>query len=159
MKLLEPLLGEWSVESTFPIPDKGHMTVEPALNGRYLLQRTTIPVPEAPNSVCMISYDADADAFIQHYFDSRGVTRTYEMEFGGGAWSLFRRKPDFSPLDLHQKWTSTISEGGDRIEGTWWASDDGEAWTKDFDLLYARTAASGPTAQGNRSEPGRIGYR
>jgi hypothetical protein len=50
-------------------------------------------------------------------FDSRGTARLYAMTFDGRTWTLERTKPDFSPLDFHQRFVGSISDDGATIDG------------------------------------------
>ena len=112
-----------------------------ALDGRFLVQRTEISIPEAPNSISIIGADPRGDAYAQHYFDSRGVIRVYAMTFEDGVWTLLRDSPDFSDLSFWQRYTGTFSEDGATIDGHWEMShDEGATWEKDFDLVYRRVA-------------------
>ncbi len=142
LERLEAFVGEWRVEApAFPLPpeiaDAARMSFEWTLGGAYLLQRSSIPVPEAPDSLSVIAPDA-GDGYTQHYFDSRGIVRIYAMTFDGRDWTLERRTPDFSPLPFHQRWVGQISADGDTISGRWEASPDGNDWELDFELAYHR---------------------
>ena len=142
LERLEAFVGEWRVEApAFPLPpeiaDAARMSFEWTLGGAYLLQRSSIPVPEAPDSLSVIAPDA-GDGYTQHYFDSRGIVRIYAMTFDGRDWTLERRTPDFSPLPFHQRWVGQISADGDTISGRWEASPDGDDWELDFELAYHR---------------------
>jgi hypothetical protein len=64
----------------------------------------------------------------QHYYDSRGVARVYEMSLADGAWKLWREAPGFC-----QRFSGVLSDDGTRIDGAWQKSDDGAEWTHDFD--------------------------
>ncbi len=112
--------------------------VEWLSGGQLLLQRWQVPVPEAPDGIAVIGPDRDGEAFLQHYFDSRGVVRLYEMSFTDGVWKLWRTKPDFSPLKFSQRFNGTFGNGGETIAGRWETSTDGTAWEHDFELIYAR---------------------
>ena len=81
-----------------------------ALDGQFLLQRTEISVPEAPDSLTIVSVDLRTGAYTQHYFDSRGVVRLYAMSLADGVWTLTRESSDFSPLDFRQRFTGTFSD-------------------------------------------------
>ena len=112
-----------------------------ALDGRFLVQRTEISIPEAPNSLSVIGADPRGDAYAQHYFDSRGVVRVYAMTFEDGVWTLVRESPDFSDLSFWQRYQGTFSADGATIDGHWEMShDEGATWEKDFDLVYRRVA-------------------
>ena len=105
----------------------------------FVIERWTVPVPEAPDGLAMIGWDGGRGTFLQHYFDTRGVARVYEMSFADGVWKLERTKPDFSPFEFSQRYTGTVSRDGKRIDGAWEIANDHKTWQKDFDLdLHAR---------------------
>jgi hypothetical protein len=143
---LEPLIGTWSMAIVMPgdnrpaeLPDLGaRATFEWLGDKAFVIERWTVPVPEAPDGLAMIGWDAGRGAFLQHYFDTRGVARVYEMSFASGVWKLWRTKPDFSPFEFSQRFTGTLSSDGKRIEGTWEIANDHTTWAKDFDLIYTR---------------------
>ena len=108
--------------------------------GRFLLQRWEVPVPEAPDGLAVIGFDEGRGTYLQHYFDSRGVARVYEVGFEDGVWTLSRTKPDFSPLEFRQRWTGTFSPDGNTITGRWEICHDGTTWEPDFDLRWERVA-------------------
>jgi hypothetical protein len=105
---------------------------------QFLVQRWEVPIPEAPDGIAIIGFDAGRDTYLQHYFDSRGVARVYEMSFSDGVWKLWRESPDFSPLDFRQRFEGTFSDDGRTIAGRWEISGDGSSWEHDFDLTYTR---------------------
>jgi hypothetical protein len=107
--------------------------------GPLLLQRSAIPDPNVPDTICVVVPESTGQ-YRQHYFDSRGVARLYEMTFDGMTWTLLRNKPDSSPLDFHQRYVGRLSDDQSTIEGEWQRSDDGRAWSRDFGLEYRRIA-------------------
>jgi hypothetical protein len=117
---------------------RGDATFEWALDRQFLVHRSEIPVPEAPDALSIIALAADGQAFTMHYFDSRGVVRLYAMTFSDGVWTLARDAPDFTPLPFHQRFTGTFSDDGDAIDGRWETSGDGTSWELDFELAYTR---------------------
>jgi hypothetical protein len=142
-------VGEWIVEVRFPGGEpapavtteegpQARSRFEWALDGQFLLQRTEVPVPEAPDSLTIISVDLETGAYTQHYYDSRGVVRLYAMSLAGGVWTLTRESPDFSPLDFRQRFTGTFSQDGNTISGAWEKCFNGAGWEHDFDLTYRR---------------------
>ncbi len=142
MKRLEPLVGEWEVEAVFPsrpneVVSGGRSVFEWMRGGQLLIERSEAPDP-FPQSISIIAFDPDKDAYTQHYFDSRGVIRLYAMSFNDGVWTLLRTSPDFSPLDFSQRFRGTLHDNGDTIRGAWETSDDGSHWKLDFDLTYRR---------------------
>lgn len=134
---LSALVGEWDLTVDLPGAEHvvGHVACEAM--GDVLVQRTTVPAPEAPDSCCVV-VTADDGSLVQHYFDSRGVARLYAMTFDGRTWTLERSKPDFSPLEFHQRYIGTVSDGGSTITGEWQSSRDGQQWTRDFGLVHTR---------------------
>jgi hypothetical protein len=135
---LEPFVGEWEVAVGLPGAPTARSTFEWALGGQFLVQRTEVPIPEAPDGLCIYRVDLDSGAYQQHYFDSRGVVRIYEMTLEDGVWRLERHKPDFSPLPFHQRYVGRFSADGQNIEGAWEKSDDGAGWKLDFSLDYTK---------------------
>ena len=143
---LAPLIGEWSMAMVMPgeetpdeLPDVGaRVTFEWMGEKAFVLQRWTVPIPEAPDGLAVIGWDEGRGTFIQHYFDQRGVARLYEMSLDNGLWKLERRKKDFSPFEFSQRFTGTVTDDGKRIEGTWEVAHDHKGWEKDFNLIFTR---------------------
>jgi hypothetical protein len=137
---LEPFVGRWKVQATFPGAEPSrfgaYTTFEWELAGTFLLQRAGVPdVPEAPDVLAVIA--PHGDGYTQHYFDSRGVVRIYAMTFEDGVWTLLREKEDFSPLDFRQRFVGEFSDDGDSITGRW-ETGDGDGWKLDFEMTYIR---------------------
>jgi hypothetical protein len=105
--------------------------------GEILVQRTTVPVPQAPDSCCVVVCQNDG-SYIQHYFDSRGVARLYEMSFDGTTWTLERTKPDLTPLEFKQRFVGTFTGDNVTIAGEWSSSGDGDTWNRDFGMTHRR---------------------
>jgi hypothetical protein len=142
LERLEPFIGEWRISApAFTLPpelaDRARTTFEWTLDRTFLLQRASVPVPEAPDGLMVIGAD-EGDGYTQHYFDSRGIARLYAMTFDGRDWTLERHAPDFSPLPFHQRWLGTFSDDGNAIHGRWETSPDGRDWELDFELVYQR---------------------
>jgi hypothetical protein len=96
MERLSPLVGQWRVETSLAPPGeiRAITTFEWALGGQFLLQRSELDHPDAPDALCVIGVDGDTGGFTQHYFDSRGVVRMYAMTFEAGVWTPRREAPD-----------------------------------------------------------------
>jgi hypothetical protein len=137
MERLAPLVGEWTLEASLAPEMTGRCVFEWVLGGAFLMQRSEAPDP-APDGLAILAPDPAGHDYVQHYFDSRGVVRIYGMSFENGVWKLWRDAPDFTPLDFHQRFTGTLSDDGNRIDGRWESSDDGSAWEVDFDLMFTR---------------------
>jgi hypothetical protein len=142
----EPLIGEWSLamvpvgeEPPDPLPDVGARASFAWMgDGAFVVQRWTVPVPEAPNGLAVIGWNAGRGACLQHYFDDRGVARVYEIDLADGVWTMARTQPDLMPLDFGQRFTGILSADRNRIDGTWEIAHQGQDWHKDFDLIYTR---------------------
>jgi hypothetical protein len=136
--LLDVLVGEWTQQVSGHGDPTGIITFEWSLGERYLLQRSTLPAP-FPESLGIIEYDGSSDMFRQHYFDSRGVTRIYQMTLSGSDWTLLRTEADFSELGFAQRYVGVISDDGRSVDGRWEQSHDGGAtWGFDFGLRFER---------------------
>jgi hypothetical protein len=117
---LRDLEGEWELAVDLPGAEdvRGHVVFE-AL-GDVLVQRTAVPVPDAPDSCSVIVSTGDG-GYVQHYFDSRGVARLYAMTFDGRV-----------------RFIGTVGEDGTTIDAEWQKSADGREWQRDFGLTYLR---------------------
>src|SRR5438067_11398801 len=106
---LDAFVGEWSMEAVFPNASPGEArartTFEWLPGRRFLIQRWEVDHPDAPDGIAIIGFDADRATLLQHYFDSRGVARVYEMTFADRVWTLERRA---SPPDFSQRFTGAF---------------------------------------------------
>jgi hypothetical protein len=145
---LDVFVGEWVMEARFPgdqpAPSnaagespRARSRFEWALDRQFLLQRTEISIPEAPDSLSIVSADLETGAYMQHYYDSRGVARLYAMSLADGVWTLTRESPDFTPLDFQQRFTGTFGADANTISGAWEKRLAGD-WEHDFALTYRR---------------------
>src|SRR6266542_6261699 len=143
---LEPLIGDWNVEGSSeyaPEPVRGSVSFAWLHGGPFLVQWWTVDHPAFPDGIAIIGEDAASGSLRQHYYDSRGIARLYEMSLRDGLWRLWRNDPDFS-----QRFAGAFGGDGATIRGSWEISDDGSRWQHDFDLIYTREAASGLRAGG-----------
>jgi len=138
IEALEPLVGAWVTEVRLPPgggePVRGRTTFEWLGGGGYLIQRATMDDPVFPRGVMVIGPTADGERIVQHYFDSRGVARVYEISFDDGVLRLWRDDADFA-----QRYSGRLSADGRTIEGAWEICEDGTTWAHDFDLTYTKT--------------------
>ena len=139
---LERLIGQWTMEIDFPgldpIESGAIVTFEWSPGGWFLVERWEIPVPEFPNGTAVIGWDEGRQMVLQHYFDSRGVARVYEMSVTDRVWTLTRSEPDFSPLDFAQRYIGEFSDDGRTITGRWEAKHPGKDWEVDFHLTHRK---------------------
>jgi hypothetical protein len=133
---LEPLIGEWTLEATppggEPWPGEARATFEWDDSRAFMVERTTIEMPEAPDAVCIMGCDAANGTYYQLYSDDRGVCRVYEMSIGNGEWKLWRQGEPFA-----QRFTARF-EDADTIVGRWEYAEDGTSFQADFDLVFKR---------------------
>ena len=136
LKELEVLIGDWTMEAIppggEPWPGGARTTFEWLEGDQLVLERSTVEMPEAPDSICVIGCDAANDTYYQLYTDDRNVCRVYEMSIGNGEWRLWREGEPFA-----QRFTATISDDGSQIDGRW-ELDEGDGWKTDFALVYTR---------------------
>ena len=74
---LEPLIGEWSMAIVMPdedspddLPDVGaRVTFEWMGDKAFVLQRWTVPIPEAFDGLAVIGWDENRETFNQHNLD------------------------------------------------------------------------------------------
>lgn len=148
---LDVFVGEWVVHARLPggppTPSGrsqgdlvGRSWFDWTLGRQFLLQRTEIPVPWAPDSLAIVSMDLKTGAYTQHYYDSRGVVRLYAMSLANGVWTLSRESADFTPLDFRQRFTGTFSADQNTISGTWEKCLNDAGWEHDFALTYRRAS-------------------
>jgi hypothetical protein len=139
IEALEPFVGEWHMAVDLApdptVATRASTTFEWLVGKRFLVQRWEVEHPDAPDGIAIIGFDPTKGTFLQHYFDSRGVARVYDMAFSNGVWGLerFASDPDFS-----QRFTGRFSQDGDSIVGGWEISKDGSSWSPDFTLTYSR---------------------
>jgi hypothetical protein len=81
----------------------------------------------------IIGRDESTETYCILYYDSRGVSRVYQMSLSDGVWKMWREVPDFS-----QRFTGTFGDNGQTITGRWESSSDGAHWEHDFDLTYKK---------------------
>jgi hypothetical protein len=142
LERLDVFVGEWSMATSLtPTPadaPRARTTFEWLPGRRFLVQRWEVEHPDAPDGIAIIGFDADRATLLQHYFDSRGVARVYEMTFGDKVWTLERlaAAPDFS-----QRFTGTFDDDDATIVGRWESSSDGSNWNADFALTYTRASS------------------
>ncbi len=135
LQALAPLVGDWTttaIHRLFDAPIPGQTSFTWLDRGGYLIQHAAMDEPVFPTSVAVLGPSADGTQLVQHYFDSRGVTRILGVSLLDGEWKLWRDGPDFA-----QRFSGTFSADGDRIDGAW-EIDEGAGWQHDFDLSYVR---------------------
>ena len=117
-----------------PWPGAARVRFEWLAGRTWLIERWTIEMPEAPDGIAIIGAGEEPGSLRQHYFDSRGVHRVYEMTLEERTWTLSRDHPEPFP----QRFTGTFADDGNTISGRWEKQESGSGWEIDFDLIYRR---------------------
>jgi uncharacterized protein YndB with AHSA1/START domain len=137
---LEVLVGDWNMELSnaafLPNPSdtvNGIVSFEWVEAGAFLVMRIGDKPPSPPQAVWLIGRDESLPDYKVLYFDSRKVSRIYEMSFADGVWQMWRDAPGFS-----QRFQGTFSDDGNTITAYWEKSFDGSKWEHDFDLTYTK---------------------
>jgi uncharacterized protein YndB with AHSA1/START domain len=137
---LEVLVGDWNMELSnaafLPNPSdtvNGIVSFEWVEAGAFLVMRIGDKPPSPHQAVWLIGRDESLPDYKVLYFDSRKVSRIYEMSFADGVWQMWRDAPGFS-----QRFQGTFSDDGNTITAYWEKSFDGSKWEHDFDLTYTK---------------------
>jgi hypothetical protein len=141
LKHLQPLIGKWNVEMTFPSASEASADSERKVRGvttfswlgggAFLMMHAHSEEGGTPNSMSLIGRDESTDGCGMFYFDERGVSRIYGFDLTDGLWQMQRRSPGF-----FQRFVGRFSEDGKSIEAQWDKSPDGDVWEEDFKLVY-----------------------
>lgn len=134
---LEPLIGEWEYAmynswflESMDTKVKGFTTVE-RLHDAFVVFRSSA-ADKKPDDVWVIGYSDPQDKYQMFYYDQRGVSRIFDMEFTGKK-IVFSREDD----DFYQRMTLTIKANG--LHTVAEASDDkGKTWRKDLEMDYKK---------------------
>jgi len=140
LKHLEILVGAWDMElsnaSFLPNPSDtvtGHIAVEWLEDGAFLVIYMGNKPPNTPDAIWLISRDESTTNYTVLYYDTRKVSRVYEMSFAEGVWKMWRTSPRFS-----QRFEGKLSGDGNLITAHWEKSSDGSIWEHDFDVTYTK---------------------
>ena len=140
LKQLEILIGDWDMElsnaSILPSSSdtvRGHVSFEWLEDGAFLIMYIGSKPPGMPDAMWLVGRDESTSNYIMLYYDTRKVSRVYEMSFLDGTWKIWRKSPGFS-----QRFEGKFSEDGNIITAYWEKSSDGSTWEHDFDVIYTR---------------------
>jgi len=140
LERLHVFVGEWELEITSMSFEedktavvRGRASFEWIEGGAFLLEHSEVANTDFPRPVSIIGPDDSAEAYSMLYFDSRGVSRIYQMSFSENVWKLWRDFPGFS-----QRFIGSFSADGNTIAARWERSDDGSNWELDFKLMYKK---------------------
>lgn len=134
---LERVLGVWTVIGAHPyMPGRelhGRVTYERIEGGAFVRMHSKMQDPEIPEGVAIFGADGDAGTCTMLYFDTRGVSRRYEVVFhdDGFTWSR-----DASPLSQSFRVTYPGDGRTMRCEGR--MKKDAGDWEPDLRLECTR---------------------
>jgi len=130
------LVGTWATEATHPgLPDtvvSGTAVFEWLEDQHFLIHRTHYDHPDVPDAVAVIGV-VDGEPSM-HYFDVRGVHRTFTVAMTADTWRYENDTPGFA-----QRFTGTRTGDGTAIDGRGELSRDGATWQDDLTITYRRT--------------------
>ena len=142
LERLAMFVGEWNIEITSMSfqEDKsavvrGHATFAWMEGGAFLIEHSEVPNTDFPRAISIIGPDDSAETYSMLYFDSRGVSRIYQMSLKGATWKLWRDFPGFS-----QRFIGTFNDDRNKITARWEKSSDGSSWERDFDIAYTKVS-------------------
>lgn len=137
---LEPFkvfVGQWQTIGSHPylpgIPLHGRTTFDWLEGGAFLIMHSEIDDPNFPSGIGIFGSDDAAKQYFMLTFDSRGVSRKYDVTMTGNQLKWWRDEPGFS-----QRFTMTIEDNGNKMESQGEMSREGAAWEKDLALTYVR---------------------
>jgi len=142
---LHPFIGEWSVEGR-------HVAlVDTVIRGRsvfewwgdrtFMMHWSTLDHPDFPDSISVIGATRPGRGLAQHYFDTRGVNRLFDMTFDRGVWTLTRRA--VAANDFDQRQNAKLSADGNTITAVSERTEPGgHEFKHDMSLTYTRVTGS-----------------
>jgi hypothetical protein len=143
---LKRFVGSWTTEATHPARPglivHGTATFEWLEGEQFLIQRTRTDQPEFPMALTVTGFvDRDRDVpakdddatMEMHYYDSRGVFRTFKSEIDERSWRVSNNSPGFA-----QRFTMTLGDGGNTIKLLTELCTDGSTWKHDLEATYRR---------------------
>lgn len=134
----EALIGSWDTEAVHPaLPDivvPGRTSFEWLEGEQFVILRSRNDHPQFPDSISVIGATDEEEGLSMHYFDSRGVFRTYRTTFVDGVWKMWGA----GPSDLTGRFSGTLSDDGDSLFGLHQLSSDASTWEDDLAITYRR---------------------
>ena len=145
---LDRFVGTWTTEATHPqmpgVVVHGTATFEWLEGEHFLIQRARTDHEDFPDSIAIIGITGtdrvdprntgDAEARLRmSYFDSRGVSRVYDVGVDDTTLRFSRMASGFS-----QRFVGTLANNGDTLAGRWQLCEDDKNWRDDLEITYRR---------------------
>lgn len=134
------LIGNWKIKiynTSFLKPPsetiEGKASFEWIDNQTFIIMRSETTKGGPPTSVSIMNLDDTNVQGVMSYYDSRGVSRIYNMSFADNIWKLWREAPGFN-----QKFEGVMGNDGKIIDACWYKMEDGKTWMRDFDIKYEK---------------------
>ncbi len=134
LKPLEFLVGEWEMALSHAafLPNPSD-TVTSTVTFEWLENGAVLCMRMGDNATWLISRDESLPDYTVFYYDTRRVSRIYEMSLEENTWRIWRDSPTFS-----QRFTGKISGDSRTVVAQWEKSEDGIKWEHDFDVTYTK---------------------
>jgi hypothetical protein len=137
---LQFLIGNWKTKvynaSFLNSPSEeiiGKTSFEWFEDETFIIVRSELMENGPPGAVSIINRDDANGQCVMIYYDSRGVSRIYNMSFADKIWKLWRDAPGFN-----QKFEGAVSDNVNIIDAAWYAMEDGKTWVHDFNIRYEK---------------------
>jgi len=111
----------------------GEAAFEWAEDGAFVRWRSQMDDPRFPVGVALFGSDDERGEYFMLYFDSRGVSRKYDVAVDGNTIRWWRNAPKLS-----QRNTWTIAGDGQSVVAKGEMSRDGGPWESDLSGVYTR---------------------
>jgi len=138
---LEPLIGEWEYTmynswflESMDTEVRGFTTVE-RLQDAFIVLRSS-DADKKPSDVWVIGYSDPQEKYQMFYYDERGVSRIFNIDFDGKKMVFWREDKDFYQrmiLEIKADSLHTIAEASD---------DEGKTWRKDLEMSHVKVKRS-----------------
>ncbi|HET9488110.1 MAG TPA: hypothetical protein VFO54_11765 [Chryseosolibacter sp.] len=135
------LVGNWRMKiynaSFLASPSEeimGKVFVEWFEDETFITMRSEAVENGPPGSVAVLNLDDTNGQGAMLYYDSRGVSRIYNMSFADNIWKLWRDAP--AP-GFNQKFEGVVSNNGNTIIAAWYAMEN-DTWRHDFSVQYEK---------------------
>ena len=137
---LDALVGEWDTEMTHPMIEgvtRGRAVFEWLTGRSFLIWRSEVPSGPIPSAIAIIGGGSTPGTWPLEYFDSRGVSRTYQTSMDDGVWRMWRDHPGFS-----QRGAGTLEDEGRTIRWLSELQEDGP-FRPDLAVIFRRKQSAG----------------
>lgn len=138
---LGPLIGEWEYTmyncwflKSMDTEVKGFTTIE-RLHDSFVVIRST-DADQKPDDIWVIGYSDPQEKYQMFYYDQRGVSRIFNIDFDGKKMVFWREDKDF-----YQRMTLTIKAYN--LHTIAEASEDkGKTWRKDLEMSCVKVKSA-----------------